>query len=241
MASCSQCGALIPGPQSPGVLCSGCLKPPTWTKGGPPPYLAPSPYLAPFPPAAPPSPTSQTIVSTSEHLDSHTLVTFTILAGQVPAHSEWKHTERVPSGVTLVVREITAVTSGGSGDVDLVLNSSVVRLIDADNNKMLFERPLGILTVMDARNRNAETEERLGRLERMMNILVEQESPAGEALRRLGGAKISYESPTKLARPELFHSGSTLGIRLTIHDTFTLLNDVVVRVSVIGVSKRPVT
>jgi hypothetical protein len=180
------------------------------------------------------------IIGMSEHLDSRTLVTFTILAGSVAANSEWKHCERVPTDSTLIVREITAITAGGAGDVNLVLDSSSVKLVDFDHDKLLFERPLGILTVTDARNRNVETEERLSRLERMMNVLVEQESPAGEALRRLGGTKISYESPTKLARPALFSGGCTVGIHLTVHDALSLLNDVVVRVSVIGISKRPV-
>lgn len=177
------------------------------------------------------------IVGLSEYRDSHSLITFTIPAGAVAPGSEWKHHERIPMDGALFVREINALATGWRGDADLVLNSGVVRLVDLDNDKNLFERPLGILIIT---NRNAETEERLARLERMMNVLVEQESPAGEALRRLGGAKIDYESPTRLARPALFNGGCTFSICLRIHDSFTLLNDVTVQVSIAGISKRPI-
>jgi hypothetical protein len=56
----------------------------------------------------------------------------------------------------------------------------------------------------------------------------------------VGGAKIVYESPTRLASPALFNEGSSIGITLKVNDTFSVLGDVVVRISVIGISKRPI-
>lgn len=245
MSKCSHCGAPLP-PFIPTKV--GQAVPPCPACGTPGPAQGTNGWImaavagisSKLSPGAPATPPTSHVVSMSEHVDSHLLLTFKLSAGTVPPNTEWRHWERIPREGSMIVNEVTATTVGGHSDVDLVLDSSVVKLVDFDNDKVIFERPLGILTVLDARNRNVETEERLSRLERMMNVLVEQESAAGEALRRLGGAKIAYESPTRLARPALFSSGSTVGVNLTVHDALSLLNDVVVRVSVIGISKRPV-
>lgn len=246
MSKCSRCGAALPpfiptksGQSVPPCSACGTPGPAQGTSGwiaaavsGISSGLSPGPVVL---PATPPL-----AVSVAEHLDYHASITFTLSAGAVPLGTVWRHRERIPQEGSILVREITAIVAGHAGDVNLVLDSSGVKLVDSDRDKVLFERSLGILTVLDARNRDAETEQRLMRLERMMNVLVEQDSAAGEALRRLGGAKITYESPTRLARPAFFDSGSVVGIDLTINDALSLLNDVVVRVSIIGISKRPV-
>jgi len=231
MALCQMCGSAVPAPglTYPGP-CGNCMPTPgTAAQIGP--YRTALPSASMKPPV---------VVSMSEHVDSHLLITFKLSAGAVQRDTVWNHWERIPQEGSMIVNEVTATTVGGHGDANLVLDSSVVKLVDSDSSKVIFERPLGILTVLDARNRNVETEERLSRLERMMNVLVEQESPAGEALRRLGGAKIEYESPTRLAIAAHFSGGSTVGVTLTVHDALSLLNDVVVRVSIVGISKRPV-
>jgi hypothetical protein len=198
-----------------------------------------------------------TISEISEHLDSHDVVTFTIPAGVVESETAWMH-EQHHYYRALIVREILAVVaSGGSAsdvagpyrtavrdgiadaaDVAQVLDNSRVVLQGYD--KVIFERPLDVI-VATVKNRDAETEERLRRLERMMNVLVEQDSTAGEALRRLGGAKIDYESPTRLAIPALFPERTSYVIRLCVQARLELKNDVVVRISVLGIKKQAVS
>lgn len=138
----------------------------------------------------------------------------------------------------MVVREVRATVVGEKDDVEIVLNT-VLAGIEEGRGVTVFERPLSLL-VSSSEAISAEVEQRLARLERLMNVLVEQETPAGEALRRLGGAKIDFDGPTRLARPALFREGETLQVRLLVNGQIVLRGPVEVRVSVLGISKHPV-
>jgi len=179
------------------------------------------------------------IVGAFDTRDSHTVLVFTIQAGHWGVGSVWRAWESIPRGCSLIVNEVTVVTAGGPDDVDTVVTSGTVQISDDNANTPLFERPLGLLTVRDAQSRDAEMDARLSRLERMMNVLVEQDSAAGEALRRLGGAKILYESPSRFTRPAKFDGGDRVGASLRFEWPVTLTSDVVVRVSLLGISTRP--
>jgi len=198
------------------------------------------------------------ILDVSENLDYHEAVTFTIPAGVVLNVGDQWAEYRSSVYRALIIQEMLAIVTiapnaDGDGpfrtaardgvadanDIAQVLDNSSVELQAHD--KIIFERPLNIV-VATIKNRDKETEERLRRLERMMNVLVEQDSPAGEALRRLGGAKIDYQSPTRLTIPALIEERSTgYLIRLRAQARLTLRSDVIVRVSVLGIKKSAVS
>jgi hypothetical protein len=181
-------------------------------------------------------------VTLSEYRDAHEVIEFRLLAGCVePAPSpRWRGWQRHPYE-GLVVREMRATVVGRPEDVRAVTERISVRL-ESEGGATVFERPLSILAVAE-KTRDSETEERLQRLERMMNVLVEQDSPAGEALRRLGGAKIEFQSPTMLTRPALFNRGHgyVVVMNMTLHETLVLSGDVYVRILLFGISKHSVT
>lgn len=215
MANCVRCGvALSPGPQIPHLMCSHC--------------------------AVPPQQPAPVAVITNEYRDAHEVVEFKLHAGQAVEPSPmpyWRAWQKHPHEA-LVIREMRATVVGGSEDVGAVIGNITARLED-ESHRPLFERPLGILAISE-KTRDAETEERLVRLERMMNVLVEQDSPAGEALRRLGGTKIEFQSPTVFAKAVLFNRGHGYCVSLILHDRISLSGDVSVRISLFGLSKNPV-
>jgi hypothetical protein len=181
------------------------------------------------------------------------------IANVVDAHIEWRfeierdHVHTVGKDWTkwepianamycrrMIVMEVVAQVIGSSpDDVAIVGNSLEIRLLD-NGSAPVFERPLNFLTI-GIRQANAEQDARIARLERMMNVLVEQDSPAGEALRRLGGAKIEHSSLTKLARPEIYEKHDTYFLRATVVDQFRLTSDVSVRLSLLGIKQYDVS
>lgn len=174
-----------------------------------------------------------TVISVSDYRDTCGVVTLVTRAGAVLPGDEQVSEQKVPF-VNMVVNEIIATANGVDKDVKTLLDNSNITL--SKDGRILFERPLSAL-VLTVENRDAKTDARLCRLERMMNVLVEQDSPAGEALRRLGGAKITYESLTRLAVPQLFLEHDSYAIRLHVHTKFELLNDVTVQIFIFGIKK----
>ena len=177
------------------------------------------------------------ITEVAEWIDAHSVATFNLTAGSYSRDTEFQYCETV-MGAGLLISEISSSVVGDEADVDSVLDFTSIALWDDGRDLKLFERPTNVLALMDGRNRDAAMEDRVARLERMMNVLVEQDSPAGEALRRLGGAKIDHSSPTHLKQPLLFQLGHRLIIVLKAEGDFALAHDVQVRVSLIGTKKR---
>lgn len=183
-------------------------------------------------------------VQVSEHIDSYEVAEFAIHAGMINPGAEWVWTQKLYGYQELVIREITAVVvainaepAHALADISSLLSNSAV-VLQGHGGKTIFERPLISLAATD---RNADVEGRLERLERMMNVLVEQDSPAGEALRRLGGAKISHQSPTMLVIPAFFNEWDEYIIRLRIQAKIDLKNALTVRISVLGIKKAAVS
>lgn len=214
MANCVQCGvAVSSGPQLPNLTCGNCQS------------------------GVQPAPAAQ--VTVNEYRDAHEVVEFKLYAHAVePSSMPYWRAWQKHHYEGLVIREMRATVVGGPEDVRAVIGSITARLED-ESHRPLFERPLDLLVVSE-KIRDAETEERLARLERMMNVLVEQDSPAGEALRRLGGAKIDFQSPTMLAKAVLFNRGCGYCVSLILNDRISLSSDVSVRISLFGLSKNPV-
>lgn len=177
------------------------------------------------------------ITEVAEWIDAHSVATFDLTAGSYPRGTEFRYRETV-MGAGLLISEINSSVVGDEDDVDGVLDFTSIALWDDGRDLKIFERPTSVLALMDARNRDTAMEDRVARLERMMNVLVEQDSPAGEALRRLGGAKIEHSSPTRLPQPQLFQLGHRLIVILKAEGDFALAHDVQVRVSLIGTKKR---
>lgn len=184
-------------------------------------------------------------IQVSEHVDSYDVAEFTIHAGMINPGAEWVWTQKLNGYQDLVIREITAVVVAVSAepdhalaDISSLLSNSTVVLQD-HGGRTIFERPLISLAATD---RNADVEGRLERLERMMNVLVEQDSPAGEALRRLGGAKLDeYQSPTRLVVPAFFNEWDEYVIRLRTQAKIDLKSALTVRISVLGIKKDAVS
>lgn len=221
MATCSQCGMFVSGSSGgTGFLCAGCS-----------PLNPRQQHVLNATPGLPPG------VTVSDYRDCHDAFPLDLRAGAHTPEALWLYGGRLPYGQA-VIREVRAVITGNIEDVATVRGRTTVRF-EEKSGKPFFERPLSVLSIMD-KERDTEAEARIDRLERMMNVLVEQDSPAGEALRRLGGAKIDSEGPTRLARPALLTENDGFHIRLIINDHFQIAGPVTVRVSLIGVAKYPV-
>jgi len=212
MAQCTNCGQFAaPGPQLATTTCQPCAAA-----------------------AAAGNPVPKTAVIT-DHVDTSYAVPFEVPAGSfVSGGMRWTHSEAIHHD-SMVITELRATVAGHSDDVARFLPVAVVQLVTGD--RVVFERPLAFLTASE-HGLDAEVAERLSRLERMMNVLVEQDSAAGEALRRLGGAKIDFDSPTRLKRPELVHQHDRFVVCMTFDSAVEIARPVSVRVSVMGVSKR---
>jgi hypothetical protein len=135
-----------------------------------------------------------------------------------------------------IVNRCWATIDGTTEDADALATRATLKI--EVGNKIVFERPLNAILIGKA---GLDVEERLARLERMMNVLVEQDSPAGEALRRLGGAKIDG-SPLALSPPVLVRQHDQLFMGLTVQSDvpFSGPKPPVVDVSISGLCKKEV-
>jgi hypothetical protein len=215
------CGKYAAGPQSAGTLCHACSPVLQQQSGQAHQIIANIP--------------AHQQVSISHYRDARVVASFLVPEIDLVVGAKWFHSESCYFE-SMILSEVRAVVVGSPGDADLLLNAITVRIQISD--KTVFERSLGLL-VANEKTRDAETEDRLARLERLMNVMVEQDSPAGEALRRLGGAKIVFESPTRLSVKQPILQGEVYSVYLDVDNTARITSDVIVRISLIGVAKNP--
>lgn len=136
-----------------------------------------------------------------------------------------------------IINRVWASIDSEDREVAAALASRTIVRVMVDQMP-ICERPLNTILVG---NVDAEVEERLGRLERMMNVLVEQDSPAGEALRRLGGAKIDGGSLLSITPPHVAKRHNRVEIEATINaDVFFSHTVPVVNISIGGLFAREV-
>lgn len=135
-----------------------------------------------------------------------------------------------------IVNRVWASIDGERDEVaDLAARTTIKVMI---NQMPVCERPLDAIWV---RNMDPEVDERLGRLERMMNVLVEQDSPAGEALRRLGGAKVEGGSLLSINPPHVVKLTDQVEIVAIVDDDVLFENAApIIKVSVGGIFSREV-
>lgn len=135
-----------------------------------------------------------------------------------------------------IVNRVWASIDGERDEAaDLAARTTIKVMI---NQMPVCERPLDAIWVNNVDHR---VDERLGRLERMMNVLVEQDSPAGEALRRLGGAKVEGGSLLSINPPHVVKLTDQVEIVAIVDDDVLFENAApIIKVSVGGIFSREV-
>ena len=177
-------------------------------------------------------PNATSFAGTRDWINWDHLVEFIVTPGPHATYEEWNasfyRSERT------LVREVRVAAMGDAEEVRLVLDQMMISLTKSD--RMVFERPANLLT-MTSENRDADMEERVLRLEHMMNVLVEQDSAAGEALRRLGGASFSFSLPSQLQASQLLAPRESMTVRMrTMGGMSATKNAVTVRISLSGLA-----
>lgn len=177
-------------------------------------------------------------VNTRDWENWHTFAEFSVSPGGHGSGDQWVF--QPPSTPrTTIVQEIRVTAIGDAKDVSAVLDRTTIKL--EKSFERVFERPVNMLITSEL-NRDAEVEARVARLERMMTVLVEQDSAAGEALRRLGGVTDTLSLPSRLAIPVTLSPNDLLTLRMTVDSDVAFItgNFVAVRVSILGIASRVV-
>lgn len=182
-------------------------------------------------------PNASPFTGTRDWVNWDLLVEFVVPPGPHATYEDW--TSSFYRSERTLVQEVRVSAMGDAEEVRMVLDQMMILLGKSD--RIVFERPANLLT-MTSENRDAEMEERVLRLERMMNVLVEQDSAAGEALRRLGGTSFSFSLPSQLKASQLLAARENMTVRMrTMGGMSATKNAVTVRVSLCGLACREMT